>query len=162
MKAHYYLSQALLAQQDFDSALAHGLEAHKLCTAAGDKSLAVITAHVLRCKKERWVAREKTRYREEADLENDMISLLQSQRREALSEAESEVARREIEGEWDAKATRLRGVFDKSRAEAEQDRVVPDWAIDDITFAIMVDPVVVCRTRPFPCLPRVSPLIRLN
>jgi STIP1 homology and U-box containing protein 1 len=152
MKAHYYLSQALLAQQDFDSALAHGLEAHKLCTAAGDKSLAVITAHVLRCKKER----------EEADLENDMISLLQSQRREALSEAESEVARREIEGEWDAKATRLRGVFDKSRAEAEQDRVVPDWAIDDITFAIMVDPVVVCRTRPFPCLPRVSPLIRLN
>jgi hypothetical protein len=32
--------------------------------------------------------------------------------------------------------------------KAEKKRVVPDWAIDDITFSFMVDPVIVSYT---PC-----------
>jgi STIP1 family protein 1 len=37
----------------------------------------------------------------------------------------------------------LRDVFERARAESDKRREVPEWAIDDISFGIMVDPVVV-------------------
>jgi STIP1 homology and U-box containing protein 1 len=142
MKAHYYLSQALLAQQDYEGALEHGLTAHRLCAQSGDKSLAVITAHVLRCKKERWEAKEKSRRREEGDLEAELVRLMEMERADALGQIDSDVARREIEAEWEGKIASMHKIFDKARTAADKDRVVPDWAIDDISFGIMVDPVI--------------------
>src|SRR5688500_16421760 len=71
MKAHYYLSQAQLSLRDYDAALDNAKRAHELCVASGDKSLAAITAQVLRCKKERWDWMEKRRIREGQALENE-------------------------------------------------------------------------------------------
>jgi len=34
-------------------------------------------------------------------------------------------------------------VFERARPKAERRRQVPDWAIDDISFCVMVDPVIV-------------------
>jgi STIP1 homology and U-box containing protein 1 len=143
MKAHYYLSQALLAEHDYNSALDHALQAHKLCVSSGDKSLSVITSHVLRCKKERWEALERSRQREEHDLENEILSLMEREKGSAIAEIESALDQAEEAAAWDAKLARIRKVFDKSRTGSEKERVVPDWAIDDITFGIMIDPVIV-------------------
>lgn len=148
MKAHYSLSQAHLALHAYDDALRHALKAHALCVQASDKSLGTLTTHVLRCKKERWDDMERRRVRETSDLEAELLALLGRERDQAVREAAADGQlddgyRREIEAEWDRKMARLRDVFEQARPREEKRRVVPDWAIDDISFCVMVDPVIV-------------------
>lgn len=156
IKAHYSLSQAHLALRAYDDALQHARIAHALCAKAADKSLGTLTAHVLRCKKEAWDAAERRRLRENADLEAEVIGLLERERDAAVREAVgqqleeggdssggSEEARKEVAAEWDAKIARMREVFERARPPGEKRRTVPDWAIDDISFCVMVDPVIV-------------------
>ncbi|KAK3903017.1 hypothetical protein C8A05DRAFT_33262 [Staphylotrichum tortipilum] len=155
MKAHYSLSQAHLALRAHDDALSHALRAHELCVAAADKSLGTITAHVLRCKKERWDERERRRVREMGELEEEVVELLERGREAAVRElgggdeggdggegGEGAVVREEVEEEWRRKMERVREVFERARPAQEKKRVVPDWAIDDISFCVMVDPVI--------------------
>ncbi|KAM4060497.1 u-box domain-containing protein [Hirsutella rhossiliensis] len=142
MKAHYYLSQAQLAICDYDTALDNARRAHELCAATNDRSLAAVTAVVLRCKKERWEDRERKRGREAQDLERELLELLDKHRDEALADEEDEAEAGLIRDESAQKASRLRDVFERARAQSDQRRQVPEWAIDDISFAIMVDPVI--------------------
>ncbi|KAL2130023.1 hypothetical protein VTI74DRAFT_6994 [Chaetomium olivicolor] len=146
MKAHYSLSQAHLALHAYDDALEHALRAHALCAKAQDKSLETLTAHVLKCKKLRWDDREKRRTRQTGDLEAEVMELLGKGRDEALKEAVDagmgDEGRREMEDEWARKMERMREVFERARPKEERERKVPDWAIDDISFCVMVDPVV--------------------
>ncbi|ROT42938.1 E3 ubiquitin-protein ligase [Sodiomyces alkalinus F11] len=145
MKAEFYLSQALLPLGDYDGAVQAAMRAHRLCVESGEReraSLSAITALVLRCKKERWDHKEKTRKREGQYFEEEMVGLLSREKAKAVEGAEGEGEKRELASEWDAKISELRNVFEKSRAKDEQRREVPDWAIDDISFGIMVDPVI--------------------
>ncbi|CAK7243365.1 MAG: hypothetical protein STHCBS139747_004884 [Sporothrix thermara] len=145
MKAHYYLSQAELQLRDFDNAVEHCRRAHALCVAADDKSLTQITNHMLECKRARWADKERRRAREVAPLEAEMVALLEREKAAAVAEAgDSELDRSEVAAEYDAKLARLRETFDLARSTSAETarRSVPDWAIDDITFGIMVDPVV--------------------
>ena len=145
LKAHYSLSQAHLALRAFDDALRHALRAHALCVRAADKSLETITAHVLRCRKERWDDLERRRVRETGALEGEVLGLLEREREAALAEVgEGDgAAREEVEEEWRGKMERMREVFERARPKEEKRRKVPDWAIDDISFCVMVDPVIV-------------------
>ncbi|EGS21753.1 uncharacterized protein CTHT_0036200 [Thermochaetoides thermophila DSM 1495] len=143
MKAHYNLSQAHLALRAYDDALKHALRAHELCVKQADKSLATITNHVLKCKKERWEAMEKKRLREISGLEGEVMAVLQRERDRLLQdESLTEIQRKELEDEWQSKLERMREVFERARPKEEKKRVVPDWAIDDISFCVMVDPVI--------------------
>ncbi|KAL2176880.1 uncharacterized protein P884DRAFT_270254 [Thermothelomyces heterothallicus CBS 202.75] len=159
IKAHYSLSQAHLALRAYDDALLHARTAHALGAKAADKSLGTLTAHVLRCKKEAWDAAERRRVREDADLEAEVLRLLERERDAAVREVGlqqeeeggedgngggggGEEARKEVAAEWDAKIARMREVFEKARPASEKRRTVPDWAIDDISFCVMVDPVI--------------------
>ncbi|KAL1872764.1 hypothetical protein VTK73DRAFT_1370 [Phialemonium thermophilum] len=142
IKAHYYLSQALAAQGDPEAALGHAKRAHELSIAANDKSLPAITAQVLRCKKERWDQMERRRRREGAELEAEVVALLKRERDAALADLADDADRRQVEQEWEEKVEQMRHVFEQARPAAERRRKVPDWAIDDISFAIMVDPVI--------------------
>ncbi|KAM0350107.1 hypothetical protein ACHAPU_003270 [Fusarium lateritium] len=141
MKARYYLAQAQLALHDYDASLANALHAHKLCAATNDRSLAALTALVLRCKKERWEDREKKRTREAKDLEREVLELLGKEKDAALAETDDGMERQEIEEETEAKIGRMKDVFERARGHAEKKREVPDWAIDDISFGFMIDPV---------------------
>lgn len=143
MKAHYYLSQAQLEIRDFDAALTNALMAHALCVTTKDRSLAAVTTLVLRCKKERWDDLERRRLRETRELERGMLDVLVREREEMLRDVGDEGERREVEEEAEAKMARLRDVFERARADDEKKRDVPEWAIDDISFGIMVDPVMV-------------------
>ncbi|KAL2164890.1 hypothetical protein VTH06DRAFT_186 [Thermothelomyces fergusii] len=154
IKAHYSLSQAHLALRAYDDALRHARTAHALCAKAADKSLGTLTAHVLRCKKEAWDAAERRRLRENADLEAEVIGLLERERDAAVRELArqrreegpglggADEAEKEVAAEWDTKIARMREIFEKARPAAEKRRTVPDWAIDDISFGVMVDPVI--------------------
>ncbi|KAM7211392.1 hypothetical protein V8F06_013216 [Rhypophila decipiens] len=145
MKANYYLSQAHLPLKNHDDALQHALKAHEICVKTGDKSLSAVTAQVLRCKKDRWEDLERKRRRETSSLESEVLSLLSRERDDLLSDPTNpsdESSRTEIRQEWDAKMELLARIFDKAREADEKRRKVPDWAIDDISFNIMVDPVI--------------------
>lgn len=143
MKAHYYLSQAQLALRDPETALQHALRAHEICAATADKSLAAVTGQVLACKKERWEERERRRIREGMELEGEALALLERERESMLEGVESEFERTDIGAEWDQKIATMKRTFEAARAADSKRRRVPDWAIDDIGFGIMVDPVIV-------------------
>lgn len=154
MKANYYLTQAHLELHNYDEALHYALCAHKLCVQTNDRSMPQATALVLRCKKERWDALEKKRERDGRQLEEDILSLLKCDCDKQLATCLNEADRREIEQEYKAKMEQTEKAFNTAREKEGQRRVVPDWAIDEISFAIFVDPVMVsCRHLPivFPC-----------
>ena len=143
MKARYYLAEAQLALKDYKASLESALHAHKLCAATNDRSLAAVTALVLRCKKERWDDMEKKRMREAKDLEREVMELLNREKVSALAETDDGMEKQEIEEETQAKIERMKDIFERARAGDEKKREVPDWAIDDISFGFMIDPVVV-------------------
>lgn len=144
-KAVFYMAEAQLELRDFDNALDNARRAYDLFARAedGTKSLASATKLVLRCKKERWEELERRRLRERSDLERELVELLERDRDAAVAGAGADEAEvQDIRGDYAAKLDALRATFQLARGEAGRRRRVPDWAIDDITFGIMVDPVV--------------------
>ncbi|KAL7627253.1 hypothetical protein AAE478_001442 [Parahypoxylon ruwenzoriense] len=142
MKAYFILSQCQLAMHDYDAALENALQAHRLCVETSDKSLGPVTNQVLRCKKERWDELEKRRIREGQELESEVIALMQRERQDMVNSCANDLDSKQVADEWDQKIALLRATFEKSRAASEKRREVPDWVIDDISFGIMVDPVI--------------------
>lgn len=144
MKAHYYLSQAFLHTYDYDAALTHGLRAHEICAKTNDKSLTQVTAIVLRCKKERWDHNEMLRIKQAQELETMLLGLMARDTEEMLTDAgDDEFEKGIIREENEQRAAQMKEVFDRARAQGDKKRVVPEWVIDDISFGIMVDPVIV-------------------
>ncbi|KAI8944509.1 U-box domain-containing protein [Xylaria longipes] len=142
MKAYFILSQCLVALHDFDGALENALEAHKMGTETNDKSLPHLTTQVLRCKKERWDELEKKQSREGQELENELIRLLEREHNANIVDCISDIERKEVVEEFDNKITLLKATFEAARSASEKKRQVPDWVIDDISFGIMIDPVI--------------------
>ncbi len=162
-KALYYLGQAEAGLHDYEGAVTHSQRAYDLCVGADNKSLGKIATFLLMCKKARWEDRERRRQRAMVPLENEIVVLLVRERDAALAEFDAEVQagapssggdaaadseRSEIRAEWEAKIAQLRDTFERARSDAERRRKVPEWAIDDITFGFMVDPVVVSLSLP--------------
>lgn len=152
MKAHFQLAQAQIALHQERDALESAKKAYELCmeeVAIGGKgasSLGAITELVHKCRKEDWEGRERQRIRNEDSLLGELVRDLEDKRNkevERLSkEGAGEVQTSEAYQEYEAKIESLRGVFEK--AGMAKRRRVPDWCIDDISFAVMMDPVVVC------------------
>lgn len=145
MKAYYYKAQALLAMGSSQEALAAGKKAYELAANSGDRgwerSLGNIVSIVLKCKRAVWEEKEKQRQRNEAALQEQVLDLMHKQKREEMEGAD-QAEWNQIGESWDAKIAEVREVFAKSMEEPVR-KPVPDWMIDDITFAIMVDPVIV-------------------
>ncbi|PHH80362.1 hypothetical protein CDD80_1807 [Ophiocordyceps camponoti-rufipedis] len=141
-KAYYYLAEAQSALGDHDTALDSARRALDLCAASGDRSLAAITAVVLRCKRERWEQRERSRRRNAGDLELELVELLHRRTDELLTSEPDDVQKASIREDGQQKVELLRDVFERARSRSEQKRQMPEWAVDDISFNIMVDPVI--------------------
>ncbi|KAK3400248.1 hypothetical protein B0T20DRAFT_180493 [Sordaria brevicollis] len=143
MKALYYLSQSHLALKNYDQAVSYALLAHEKCVETGDKSLPAITAQVLKCKKERWEHREKLRKREEQEVEEEMVELLTQEMERMMKDETDQEGKEETKKMYEEKIETLRNVFERARKKEEQRRrEPPDWAVDDISFQVMVDPVM--------------------
>lgn len=143
MKALFQMAQAQIELKDFDGALENATRAHGIAARTEDKSLSAVTQLVLRCKKERWDERERVRLRESSALEREVLEMLAREAEQAVADCGAdEGERRDVQAEWDAKLATMTGTFRLARGEEGKRRAVPDWAIDDITFGIMVDPVI--------------------
>jgi len=164
MKGYYYLAQAQIALHHPNEALQSALQAHEFCVRANDKSITAITALVLRCKKEKWEIREKMRLRGRNTLLEELLQLLDNKKEQEIQDQvsahgkdghdernedkelreEYEEKQKEIEKEHDDKVEELRRVFEKAGSIGEDGkrRKVPDWCVDDISFGVMLDPVV--------------------
>lgn len=157
MKAWYYKSQALLAMGEPEEGLAAGKKAYEFAANSGDRSwersLGNIVALVLKCKKGVWEQKEKQRQREEDPLQQEVLDMMEKEKNAELARI-SEGERGPAVEHWGKKIEDTKRVFAKARGEPIK-REVPDWMIDDITFAIMVDPVIVGA---LPYLPRYHPL----
>ncbi|OQE42087.1 hypothetical protein PENCOP_c004G07163 [Penicillium coprophilum] len=154
LKSHYYLAQALLGLQ-------RPQEAHDVASDAYQQSLAAKSAQsenlsqtVLRAKQQIWAARETARVRELNETLGSVEALVEADMTRALAELQGRLERGEI-GEIgfgeDQKAlredaeTKIRNLREAFRAASQgdiQERVVPDYLIDGITFEIMHDPVI--------------------
>lgn len=144
MKAVFYMAEAQLELKDFDEALQTAQQAYQLYSHSEDgiKSLGSVIKLVLRCKKERWEDKERRRLRERSDLERELTEMLERERAAACAAATDDAELQDIQAEWNTKFETLQTTFQLARGEQGRRREVPDWAIDDITFGIMVDPVM--------------------
>ncbi len=126
-----------------------------------EKNLGPVTALVLRCKKELWEKKENDRLKVRNGLLEEMCGLIRSKKENELAalnmvgEATKEQTE-EVERTWRRKEEELRRVWDTAAEGEGKRRAVPDWAIDNITFAVMHDPVMVSLN--LCCFPVRAPL----
>lgn len=153
MKAYFQLAQAQLALRKLPIALNSALTAHKYCVEElregqkGGNSIGPITELVLKCKKEDWERREAER-RPGAEVEREVIRSLEERRERdliGLAGEDEQGVRARYRGLIDEtrRAFELAARSGESEEEKKRRRTVPDWIVDDITFSVMVDPVVV-------------------
>lgn len=150
MKAYFQLAQARIALHHEKEALESAKKAYELCMeevakdGTGAKSLPAITELLHRCRKEEWESRERERVRNDEGLLGELVRDLEEKRDRAINQLVAtnagEKAMEETNQEYEGKIENLRDVF--HRAGVAKRRKVPDWCIDDITFAVMSDPVV--------------------
>jgi STIP1 family protein 1 len=147
MKAHYYRAQALLALGRAQEALEAAKKAYQLAYLSGDRgwerSLGNIVALILKIKKVAWEEKEERRLKENNKLRDQVIAALRKEMEEQLDGAKADQAEEELKKEYEEKIEEVKRVWQKAAEGDEKKREVPDWMIDDITFAIMVDPVIV-------------------
>jgi STIP1 homology and U-box containing protein 1 len=155
MKAHYYLAQAQIELGRLEDAYESAQTAYEMCSGiktgvidkAWERSLAPVTALVLRCKKELWEKKEDERLKVRNTLLEESCALMKARKEEQIKKiADFDGSRQEmddVEREWTEKEQELRRVWDSAADKEGKRREVPDWAIDNITFAVMHDPVMV-------------------
>lgn len=138
MKAHYYRAQALLELGRPAEALLAAKEAYQLAYLSGDRawerSLGNIVGAVLRSKKAVWEEKEAKRLKGRNALRDEVVA--------GLKEVEMRLGV-EAGKEYKGKIEEVIRVWEKAGEGDEKKREVPDWIIDDITFCVMVDPVIV-------------------
>lgn len=149
MKAYSYLGQAQLKLGHPNEALTSSLQAYELAIVQRSPSVATIAAACLEAKKQRWELQEERRRQRECNLLKDMSAMID---REA--ERELNLLLRAPVGDWDKieavknnareQVKTLEDVFGKAEAERCGRREVPDYLIDNISFSVMLDPVLVC------------------
>ncbi|MCJ1411119.1 hypothetical protein MMC19_005207 [Ptychographa xylographoides] len=158
MKGYYYLAQAQIALHHPNEALNSALTAYDICIRTHDSSATNISNLILQAKKEKWEVKERDRLRRRSDLlkelEDSLSKAADAQTREIdqkmkyleLDPAEAQEEKAEIQVSLRRKTDELRSTFAIADPTNMTRRLllqeVPDYLIDNISFAIMHDPVV--------------------
>ncbi|KAJ9191826.1 hypothetical protein DTO164E3_8649 [Paecilomyces variotii] len=154
LKSCWYLAQALLGLGRPQEAYDVAIEAYKAALSAKSNQTENLSRTVLRAKQQIWAAKETARLREMNETLANVERLIEADLDRELSELQAKLDRGEI-GQIgfveDQKALReeaeknihnVREAFRISSNGDIQERVVPDYLVDGITFEIMHDPVV--------------------
>ncbi|TGO53695.1 hypothetical protein BCON_0119g00190 [Botryotinia convoluta] len=164
MKAYYNIAQAYHALRDYDSALKAAEMAREHCIkdmpiggkglVGSGKSLPLILELGLRCRKEGWEKKEERRRRDRGYLLGEVTGLMRKEmereggRKEGYDGERNgdamDIDTKEITGEWEKKIEEVERVFRLVETQGKEGRrrEMPDWAIDGISFNVMIDPVV--------------------
>ena len=148
IKAHFYKSKSLLELNDTEAACKEASSAYEACRETpDDKSLSMTMTHLLHCKHARWERKEKLRQREALELEAAVTDMLERETEREVYELgadeASSVERSAIEEEGRRRVDAMRDIFERARREDDRTKKMPEWLVDDISFNVMVDPVVV-------------------
>jgi STIP1 family protein 1 len=159
MKAHFQLAQAQIALHHEREALNNAKIAHALCVeeihigGKGGSSIGPITELVLKCKKEDWEKRESERLASRNGLLYELEDALREKKTNELQRLHEkgipdEECIASVQKKYHDKLTELRSTFEIANTMNAEDkrRKVPDWCVDDITFSVMLDPIVVSVT----------------
>lgn len=153
-KCSWYLAQALLGQQRPQEAYDVAIDAYRASLAAKNVQTENLSKTVLRAKQQIWAAKETARLREINETLANVEQLIESDLKKGLEELKKKLDNGEI-GQIgyaeDERALRedaeknIRNVREAFRIASNgeiQERVVPDYLIDGITFEVMHDPVI--------------------
>ncbi|KAJ5805096.1 hypothetical protein N7474_010983 [Penicillium riverlandense] len=154
LKSSYYLAQALLGLQRPQEAYEVAIDAYRASLSAKNPQTENLSKTVLRAKQQIWAARETARLREMNETLGSVEALIEADLKRGLEELQARLAKGEI-GEIgfgeDTRALRedkernvanVREAFRIASKGEVQERIVPDYLIDGITFEIMHDPVI--------------------
>lgn len=158
-------AQAQLAVNHPNEALSSALKAYEYCTKSTQQTTfsnaALISQHVLKCKKRKWEIRERERIRRRGNLLSDLEVMLERDHKKELDDVDARMESGEIsrtEGheekedrriEFEKRLDDLRTAFAISDPSNQQKREVPDYLVDGITFEVMHDPVVTNNGRSY-------------
>jgi len=154
MKGWYYLAQAQIALHHPNEAYHSAIKAYEICLKTHDSSATNISTLILQAKKEKWEAKERDRIRRRSELLRELEDALEEKAASQIEDVRSRMDHMELnatEGKEEIdeiqhssrlKIEELRNIFAISDPENLKRREVPDYLIDNITFAIMHDPVV--------------------
>ena len=171
MKGYYYLAQAQLALHHPNEALNSAQTAYRICLATQDSSTSNISSLILECKKQKWEVKERDRIRRQSDLLRELEDGLTKTANEQVQQIDERIwsgevkriegqeEREEILASTQRKINDLQSIFAisdpanltrrvRSPSPSPQPnsntpkKAVPDYLIDNISFAIMHDPVI--------------------
>jgi len=154
LKSSLYLAQALLNLQRPQEAYDVAIDAYKASLAVKNPQTENLSRTVLRAKQKMWAARETARLREmnetlasvehfiEADLNRELTELYAKLDRGDVGHIGFVEDRKALQEEAAKNVHNVREAFRIASKGDIQERVVPDYLIDGITFEIMHDPVV--------------------
>jgi len=154
LKSVVYLAQALLAlnrpQEAYDVAIA----AYQFSLDVKHAQTEKLSGMLLRAKKALWEARETARLHEMDETLKSLEELINADLARAERELESQLEKMEIgevgyredlgalRADAQKKIQHIRDAFRIASKGEIQERIVPDWLIDGITFEVMHDPVM--------------------
>ncbi|PPJ60760.1 hypothetical protein CBER1_02319 [Cercospora berteroae] len=159
-KAWYFLAQAQLAMHHPHEALSSALKAYEQvlhpapAAKISPQDLQTFSNFVLRCKKEKFRARDRERLKRQGELRAELEETLERQRQQEMDEIASQLHRgelgqveasersEEIRKLYEDKSNTLRTVFEIADPQNNKPREIPDHLIDMITFEPMHDPVM--------------------
>ncbi|CEL01412.1 Putative U-box domain protein [Aspergillus calidoustus] len=155
LKSRWYLAQALLGLQRPQEAYDVAIDAYRASLAGKNPQSENLSKVILRAKQAIWAAKESARLHQMNHTLAKVESLIEADLKSALADVQGQLDRGEI-GETgfheDQKALRdeaqeniknVREAFRISTNGEVQERIVPDYLIDGITFEIMHDPVII-------------------
>lgn len=132
LKAYTYLGQAHLVLGNAKAALKASRRAYELAVETHSPSIGGIAESVLRAKKAVWEQSERQRIIEEQSTLRKLLQIIdRDSRQQNSSSDEASELKREVEA-----------VFARADAERCRRREVPDYLVDQISFGIMLDPVI--------------------
>lgn len=144
MKAYTYLGNALLHLNRPAESFTASQKAYHLAIDLRSPSVSTIAASCLEAKKAKWELSERERIQRESVLLKETCDLIQQDaRNRATWFGGNTGAAEDVREEATRKCRALEDVFGKAEAERLRRREVPEWLVDNITFGIMWDPVIV-------------------
>ncbi|KAJ5172694.1 hypothetical protein N7492_005287 [Penicillium capsulatum] len=154
LKSSFYLAQALLSLQRPQEAYSVAVDAYQLSLGSKNAQTENLSRTVLRAKQALWAARETSRLREMDETLRAVEILIETDLERTLAELRAQLERGEIgsvgfgedqtglKEDAERKIRNVREAFRVASKGAIEERVVPDYLIDGITFEIMHDPVM--------------------
>ncbi|CAG0897477.1 unnamed protein product [Cyprideis torosa] len=151
VKAHYFMSQALIEMEQYDDAIHHLQRAFDLAQKYKMNYGDDIAALLRLARRRRWDAAESVRVSQEIELQSKLTKLLVEDKNrhiEALMEASSNGVSTEklreiqdLETQCDKEVEELNSLFAKVD-DRRKKREVPDYLAGRISFEILQDPVI--------------------